>query len=402
MTLYRVRDTRCESTVHISSMPMFSAVKSAESASAARLAARQVTRRRVELFGCGTALLRRMPANFAHRAAIYALKYGWVPGDSAPDDKRLASRIWGIDFANPLGMAAGFDKDAEALDGLIGSGFGFVEAGTVTPRAQSGNSRPNLFRLPEDRALINRLGFPSKGLDRFVENFDARDRRDAVIGVNIGFNTVTDDPVADISAGIARMAGKASYLVINVSCPNTPGLCVWQERDHLRPLLERAVGIRDGSGSLTPVLVKISPDLDAEGLEAVAETALAAGIDGLIATNTTIVRPATLQSANATQKGGLSGPPLSDMANRALARLYSLTGGKLPIIGCGGVSNAADAYARIRAGASLVQIYTALVYNGPGLVREIKDELAALLSADGFESVSDAVGADHRTEISEN
>jgi dihydroorotate dehydrogenase len=375
---------------------MSAALSSADPGTEVRPAAMAVRKRRFDLFRAGTALLRRTPANFAHRAAILALKYGLVPGDGAPDDTVLATRLWGIDFANPLGMAAGFDKDAEALDGLVGSGFGFVEAGTVTPRAQSGNPRPNLFRLIEDRALINRLGFPSKGLDQFIENFDARTRTDAIIGANIGFNSVTDDALADISTGIARLADKVSYLVVNVSCPNTPGLCAWQERDQLRPLLERAIKIRDDSGKSTPILVKISPDLDADGLEAVAETALEAKIDGLIATNTTIARPAALQGVQSIEKGGLSGPPLSELASRALAQLYRLTDGNMPIIGCGGVSNAADAYARIRAGASLVQIYTALVYNGPGFVREIKDDLAALLTADGYNSVSDAVGADHR------
>jgi dihydroorotate dehydrogenase len=375
---------------------MSSALSSADPGAEGRPAAAAVRKRGFDLFRAGTALLRRIPANFAHRAAILALKHGLVPGDGTPDDKVLTTRLWGMNFANPVGMAAGFDKDAEALDGLIGSGFGFAEAGTVTPRVQSGNPRPNLFRLLEDRALINRLGFPSKGLDRFIENFDARTRTDAIIGANIGFNSVTDDAIADISTGIARLAGKVSYLVVNVSCPNTPGLCVWQERDQLRPLLARAIKIRDDSGNQTPILVKISPDLDADGLEAVAEIALEAKIGGLIATNTTIARPATLQGVQSIEKGGLSGPPLSNMANRALAELYRLTGGKLPIIGCGGISNAADAYARIRAGASLVQIYTALVYNGPGFVREIKDELAALLIADGYDSVSDAVGADYR------
>jgi dihydroorotate dehydrogenase len=375
---------------------MSSALSSADPGTEIRPAAAAIRKRRFDLFRSGTALLRRTPANFAHRAAIFALKHGLVPADNAPDNTVLATRLFGIDFTNPVGMAAGFDKDAEALDGLIGSGFGFAEAGTVTPRPQSGNSRPNLFRLIEDRALINRLGFPSKGLDRFIENFDAHTRTDAIIGANIGFNSVTDDAIGDVSTGIARLAGKASYLVVNVSCPNTPGLCAWQERDQLRPLLERAVKIRDDSGNSTPLLVKISPDLDDDGLAVVAETALEARIDGLIAANTTIDRPATLQGTQSNEKGGLSGPPLTDMATRALAELYRLTEGKLPIIGCGGISNAADAYARIRAGASLVQIYTALVYNGPGFVREIKDELAALLIAGGYGSVSDAVGADHR------
>jgi len=344
----------------------------------------------------GTALLRRLPPNMAHRVAILALKHRLTPTDREPDAPVLATRLWGMDFSNPIGMAAGFDKDAEALDGLIASGFGFAEAGTVTPLPQPGNPRPNLFRLPEDRALINRLGFPSRGLDRLAQNLANRERSGAIVGVNVGINTGTDDAIRDITAGISRLANDASYLVINVSCPNTPGLCVWQEREHLRPLLDGAIAARDAAHAETPMLVKISPDLDDEGLEAVVEISLAAGIDGLIAANTTTVRPASLRGADAQQTGGLSGPPLAAPATEALSKLYRLTGGKIPLIGCGGISSARDAYARIRAGATLVQIYTALVYGGPGLVREIKDGLAALLIADGFASVSDAVGVDCR------
>ncbi len=361
--------------------------------SAAR-AAPEARKSRFDPFRAGTGLLRRIPPNMAHRAAILALKYRLTPTDPDPDPPVLATRLWGMDFANPIGMAAGFDKDAEALDGLIASGFGFAEAGTVTPRPQDGNPRPNLFRLPADRALINRLGFPSRGLDRFAENFASRALTGGIVGVNVGINTGTDDAIGDITSCISRLAEQASYLVINVSCPNTPGLCIWQERDHLRPLVESAMAARDRASRTTPLLIKISPDLDDAGLQAVAEIAVEAGIDGLIASNTTVERPATLRDANAHEKGGLSGPPLAAAATRALARLYSLTGAKMPIIGCGGITNAADAYARIRAGASLVQIYTALVYGGPGLVKEIKDGLAALLIADGFSSVADAVGAD--------
>lgn len=375
---------------------MSSALSSTDLAAATPRAAVPASKRRFDPFRPGTALLRRTPPHFAHRAAIWALKYGFVPRDRTPDAPVLATRVWGMDFTNPLGMSAGFDKDAEALDGLIGVGFGFAEAGTVTPVAQTGNPRPNLFRLADDFGLINRLGFPSCGLDAFEHNLDRRQNTDAIIGVNVGINTGTDDAIADISAGIARLAAKVSYLVINVSCPNTPGLCVWQEREHLRPLLERAVAVRDGTGAATPLLVKISSDLDADGLAVVAETALETRIDGLIAANTSIARASTLRSADRHEAGGISGRPLFEASNRALAQLYRLTEGKLPLVGCGGVSSAADAYAKIRAGASLVQLYTALVYHGPGLVREIKDGLAALLTADGYRSVAEAVGADHR------
>jgi dihydroorotate dehydrogenase len=356
-------------------------------------------RRRFDAAHLGTALLRRLPPNMAHTAAIKLLRYGLLPSSPAHDDAILANRLWGIDFANPIGMAAGFDKDAQATDGLLGLGFGFAEAGTVTPLPQAGNPRPNLFRLEEDAALINRLGFPSSGLTAFVANLArCRERRTGVIGANIGINTGTEDPVRDIVTGVRALAPLADYLVINVSCPNTPGLCQWQTADRLAEITGAALAVREeaAGGRRPPVLIKIAPDLSDTDLVAVAEVSLKSGVDGLIATNTTVARPASLRSARASESGGLSGPPLFAASTEALSQLYRLTGGRLPLIGCGGVSSGADAYAKIRAGASLVQLYTALVYGGPGLVGEIKQSLAAHLRADGFQRLSDAVGADHR------
>jgi len=353
---------------------------------------------RINLLRLGTDFLRCLPPNMAHKTAVKALRYGLLPPPPAFEDDVLNISLWGIDFANPIGMAAGFDKNAEAANGLLGLGFGFVEVGTVTPDPQCGNPRPNLFRLEEDQAIINRLGFPSDGLARFAKNLARqKSRGTGIIGANLGVNTGTKDPVADIVKLTKKLGTLADYLVVNVSCPNTPGLVQWQTADRLAQIVGAARDtLASMDGKKPPLLVKISPDLSDDDLAVVAEVALSVGVDGLIAANTTVARPSSLRSAGAPEAGGLSGPALSGLATRALSTLYRLTGGALPIIGCGGVASGADAYAKIRAGASLVQLYTALIYSGPGLVREIKQSLAARLRADGFPSVADAVGADHR------
>ena len=353
---------------------------------------------RFDLLRFGTDILRCLPPNLAHKTAVKALRYGLLPPPPAFDDDVLRVSLWGIDFANPIGMAAGFDKNAEAATGLLELGFGFAEVGTVTPEPQRGNPRPNLFRLEEDQAIINRLGFPSDGLDLFAKNLAGRKNRDSgIIGANLGINTGTDDPVGDMVRLVAKLRNLADYLVVNVSCPNAPGLVQWQTADRLAEIVGAADHtLANGEGKKPPLLVKIAPDLADEDLAVVADVALSVGVDGLIAANTTVARPSSLRSGNAPETGGLSGPALFEPATRVLSTLYRLTGGKLPIIGCGGVASGADAYAKIRAGASLVQLYTALIYGGPGLVREIKQSLAVKLRADGFQSVADAVGADHR------
>ena len=347
----------------------------------------------------GTALLRLLPPNFAHKSAVKALKYGLIPKSSGPDDPVLAIKVWDIEFSNPIGMSAGFDKNAEGVDGIIDLGFGFAEAGTVTPLPQPGNPKPNLFRLTEDRALINRLGFPSEGVEVFAKNLRKR-RHSAtgVVGINVGINTGTADAVGDIEACLDQLAQFASYVTINVSCPNTPGLCAWQAGDNLAEMVGRAKArLAQLSGNRTPpLLVKIGPDLDEDGLAAVADVAMRIGIDGLIACNTTSERPATLRNANAQETGGLSGSPIQQRATIVISNLFEMTSGKVPLIGCGGISTADDAYERIRAGASLVQLYTALIYGGPRLVTEIKSGLAARLRADGYSKLSDAVGTSHR------
>lgn len=347
--------------------------------------------------------LYRLDPETAHGATIWALKRGWVGADARPDDSILATRVWDLAFSNPLGLAAGFDKDAEVLDAMLKLGFGFVEAGTVTPLPQPGNPKPRLFRLEEDNGVINRLGFNSKGLDAFVQRLKARQRTGGVpgiVGANVGKNRDTADAAHDYATCIAAVCGLADYVVCNLSSPNTPGLRGLQARAQIEELIARVLDARRRSapdaGRLPPLLAKVGPDLDSQQLRDIADVALATGIDGLIIGNTTVDRPPGLRSRYAHEVGGLSGLPLMAKATACLAEMYRFTGGRLPLIGCGGVASGADAYAKIRAGASLVQIYSSLVFDGPALVGRIKRELAQQLRADGFRTVKDAVGADHR------
>jgi dihydroorotate dehydrogenase len=347
-------------------------------------------------------LMRAVSPETAHGIGIHALKSGLVHGRREPDDPILAASVWGIEFSNPVGLAAGFDKDAEVMEPMLALGFGFVEAGTVTPQPQPGNPKPRLFRLDEDSAVINRFGFNSQGLGPFVERLErwgAGGRR-GIVGANVGKNRDTQDAAADYVAGIEAVCGLADYLVCNVSSPNTPGLRALQAREPIAELLHRVLATRrrraPGARRSPPLLAKVGPDLADDELRDIAEVAVACGVDGLVVGNTTIARPPGLRSRHAGEAGGLSGKPLLERSTRCLARLYELTGGRLPIIGCGGIASGTDAYARIRAGASLVQLYSALVFHGPALVATVKRELAERLRADGFRSVAEAVGADHR------
>ncbi len=344
-------------------------------------------------------ILWRLEPERAHRLTIWMLAHGLKPRLGGVDDPVLASRVFGLDFPNPLGLAAGFDKDAEAVLAILGLGFGFVEVGTITPRPQPGNPKPRVFRLVEDAALINRLGFNSAGLETAIAGLQQARAASpgALVGVNLGRNRDTTDSAADYVAGIRAAAPFADYITINVSSPNTPGLRALQDRPRLEALLERLrAALADLKGDRRPpLLLKIAPDLHEADQGDIAEVALGKGLDGLIVSNTTVARPDSLQGRDRGQAGGLSGRPLFAPSTRILANLYRLTGGEVPIIGVGGISSGADAYAKIRAGASLVQLYTALVFEGPGLVRRLLDDLAAHLHADGFASVADAVGADH-------
>ena len=334
----------------------------------------------------------------AHRAAIVALRCGLVGRAPAIDAPVLRTRVFGLTFPNPLGLAAGFDKDAEVTDAMLALGFGFVEAGTVTPLPQPGNPRPRLFRLDEDQAVVNRYGFNSRGLDAFVARLARRDKDRGIVGANVGKNKETQDAAADYEKGIEAVCAHADYLVCNVSSPNTPGLRRLQARAEIEKLLGRVLAARARAAPvpLRPpaLLVKVGPDLSEEEVRDIAQVAIAAGIDGLIVGNTTIDRPAGLVSPLRTESGGLSGRPLRAHADACLAAMYRYTQGRIPIVGCGGVASGADAYAKIRAGASLVQLYSALVFHGPELIGRILADLAARLAADGFAHVADAVGAD--------
>jgi dihydroorotate dehydrogenase len=336
-------------------------------------------------------LLRLIDPERAHRLGLLALKWGLVGRDHSAVDPALTSTVFGLVFDNPIGLAAGFDKDAVAALALMRLGFGFVETGTVTPRPQAGNPKPRLFRLAEDRAVINRMGFNNGGLDRYLSNFNAVGRGSAPLGANVGINKEGADPERDYPALIAAVSQRADYVVINVSSPNTPGLRDLQSEDRLAAIL---AAVRVVVPARPPLLVKIAPDLSAEGLEAVVEVCVAAGVDGLIVSNTTISRPNGLRSPQARETGGLSGAPLFDLSTRMLARAYLLARGKLVLIGAGGIRTGADALTKIQAGASLVQLYSEFAYVGPALIPRMRQELSAALRARGFARIQDAIGTE--------
>jgi dihydroorotate dehydrogenase len=323
----------------------------------------------IDAFGLTLPILRLLGAEDAHRATIAALKF--LPARKPDeDDPRLAVSAFGLDFPNPVGLAAGFDKNAEVPGAMLGFGFGFVEVGTLTPRAQPGNPRPRAFRLLEDRAVINRYGFNNDGHAPALALLSRR-KRGGIVGVNVGANKDAADRVADYVAGVRAFKDVASYFTINVSSPNTPGLRDLQAPDALSELLARVVEARD-AGAWRPVLLKIAPDLALHQLDAIVHVARERRIDGMIVSNTTISRPATLRSPLAKETGGLSGKPLSALSTYMLAQTFARVEGQFPLIGVGGIDSAESALAKIEAGATLVQLYSALVYEGPGLAVRIK------------------------------
>ena len=335
--------------------------------------------------------LSRLDAEAAHGLAIRALKTGLLPGDRRADSASLATTVWGRSLPNPIGLAAGFDKNAEVADAMLAQGFGLVEIGSVTPRPQAGNPRPRLFRLPQDRGVINRMGFPGQGLDAARARLAARPRR-GFVGVNVGANKDSVDRAADYVTGCVALAPYADYLVCNVSSPNTPGLRNLQGRTELAGLLKR---VQDAIAARpVPLVVKIAPDATDEDLDDIVFVCRDLKLDGIIIGNTTLSRPASLKSERRAETGGLSGAPLTSLSTAVLRKAAQRVERQFPLIGCGGIGSGADAYAKLRAGATLVQVYSAMVYEGPPLIRRIKDELAALLARDGFASVADAVGAD--------
>jgi dihydroorotate dehydrogenase len=341
-------------------------------------------------------ILRGLDPELAHSLTIKALSLVNVRAEPQPDDARLCVRTLGLEFPNPIGLAAGFDKNAQVTEAMLGFGFGFVEAGTVTPRPQEGNPKPRIFRLPEDHAVINRLGFNNQGVEAARRRMMRLQGRPGIRGINIGANKDSTDRVADYVKGFTALGPLASYVAVNISSPNTPGLRGLQNKSELEALLSAVVETRASLKTRIPLLLKIAPDLDDQACADIAEVVLAKGIDGLIVSNTTIARPSSLRNSRAAETGGLSGKPLFERSTEILRKMYRLTSGRIALIGVGGIASGADAYAKIRAGASLVQLYTALTYEGAGLVDKIKKDVVRLIERDGLKSITAAVGLDPR------
>ena len=340
--------------------------------------------------------LRCLPPETAHGVALGLLRRNFLMPVGRTPPQSLHSKLWGLNFTSPLGLAAGFDKDGVALQGLYRLGFSFVEAGTVTPRPQAGNPRPRLFRLSADAALINRMGFNGGGVEVFTENVRrARDRGlGGPLGINIGANRDSEDRAEDYVTCLKRLAPLADYITLNLSSPNTPGLRSLQEGEALRRLLERMAETVAGLEKPVPLLLKLAPELEGAALEESVRAAGEFGLAGLILCNTTTARPDSLRSSARGEQGGLSGAPLREPALRMMREVYGLSEGRLPLIGVGGIASADDAYARIRAGASLVQIYTGFIFRGPRLIDDITSGLAQRLKNDGFDHIQQAVGKD--------
>jgi dihydroorotate dehydrogenase len=349
----------------------------------------------VNLFDLAAQAVGVLPAESAHRFTINALKTGLAPPEPELDDPRLAVtlRRSGLRFPNPIGLAAGFDKNAEVFVQMLAFGFGFVECGTVTPRAQLGNPRPRLFRLKADRAVINRMGFNNDGIGYFVRRLSAAPRAIGVVGANVGANKDSVDRIADYVAGVKAVWPYSSYVTINISSPNTPGLRGLQDRGALEDLLGRvgeAAREMDAAVKNRPVFLKIAPDLDDKAIADIADVSKVQDwLSGLIVSNTTLARPETLTSKHKAQAGGLSGAPLLAPSTAVLAAFHAEIGDRLDLIGVGGVACARDVIAKFRAGAQAVQLYSALVYGGPVLVKRIKAELLEIMSVEGLASVSD-------------
>ncbi|XP_053975943.1 dihydroorotate dehydrogenase (quinone) [Hylaeus volcanicus] len=343
-------------------------------------------------------LVQLVDPEVAHKAAVKILKWGLLPVQNAEDPESLAIDVWGLKFKNPIGMAAGFDKQGEAVEGLHKIGFSFVEIGSVTPKPQPGNPKPRLFRLSEDNAVVNRYGFNSEGHDSVWQHLRKfRENREfhGIIGVNLGKNKTSEDPAQDYIEGIKKFSDVADYFVINISSPNTPGLRSLQNKQNLEQLLTKVNDVRQSIQSKQPLLLKLAPDLSESERQDVADVIVQkkSKVDGLILCNTTITRN-NLTSSLKEESGGLSGAPLSHMSTAMISDMYKRTHGTIPIIGVGGIFTGADAYDKIKAGASLVQVYTSFAYRGPPILGKIKRELNDMLKQDGLTSIKDAVGRD--------
>lgn len=347
-------------------------------------------------------LLFRIPEELAHNLVICGLRHHLLPKGNIPafDNPVLATKIWGLDFANPIGLAAGFDKNGEVIKESLSLGFGFVETGTITPNPQCGNPKPRLFRLPEDRAIINRMGFNNVGADAYIKRLKKWhcQRATGIVGANIGRNKNAANDATDYLTMLEKIYGLSDYITVNFSSPNTPDLRQLQQgqamRDFLAAVMEKRNELAKNSNRVIPLLIKIAPDISTSGREDLAQAAIKYKIDGIIIGNTSIDLREQLVSKKRGKLGGLSGRPLFNLSTEVLRDMYLLTKGAIPLIGTGGVFTGDDAYLKIRSGASLVQLYTALVYEGFGVVNTIKTRLAKLLLADGFKHISDAVGKD--------
>jgi dihydroorotate dehydrogenase len=340
--------------------------------------------------------LHTLEPEYAHTLAIRVLKHEVLPAKKWTSEPMLSVDCFGKKFPNPIGMAAGFDKNADVFSALAKHGFGFAEVGTITLEPQAGNEKPRLFRLSEDAAIINRLGFNNEGVAYALQNIEKKSRGNAILGINIGKNKHSDNAVFDYTELLKRVYAVADYVTINVSSPNTQGLRDLQQKRLLNELLEAVLKVRDdkmqAGATRLPIVLKISPDIDQVTKEDIAEIALQLKLDGLIVSNTTIKRPNTLKNLKRSEQGGLSGKPLMEASTKLLGDMYQLTSGKIMLIGVGGIASAEDAYQKILHGATLVQLYTALVYQGFGLVKQIHDGLVAQLKRDGYAHVSEAVG----------
>lgn len=337
-----------------------------------------------------------LEAETAHDTSLRALESGLYPRRTRPADPVLAQTVMGLDIPNPLGIAAGYDKDARVPDALLAMGMGFAEIGTVTPLPQSGNPRPRVFRLPGADAVINRLGFNNAGHAAARERLEARHRRNAggIVGVNIGANKDSTDRAADYVAGVRAFKATAAYFTVNVSSPNTPGLRDLQAPDQLSGLLKGVIAERNSTCPATPVIVKLAPDVAIADLPDIVATITDCGADGICISNTTLTRPGVSAEKYAGEAGGLSGAPLFQLSTAMLARVHELTEGAVPLIGVGGITSGATALAKIEAGASLIQLYTGLIYKGPGLIGEITTALSSAVRQAGATSVRDLVGRD--------
>ncbi|MDC3112440.1 quinone-dependent dihydroorotate dehydrogenase [Pelagibacteraceae bacterium] len=348
------------------------------------------------MYNSSLKILRLLPPEISHTVTINFLKYFKVRQKNI-EDSILSQHLMGLDFPNPIGLAAGFDKNAEVMHSMFSFGFGFIEVGTITPQPQIGNSKPRVFRLSEDKAIINRLGFNNKGIKKVKKNLIKHQKsylNNKILGINIGKNKNSKDAIDDYLTGLEELGDLASYITINISSPNTEGLRDLQLRGKIEKLIKKIIDKRDEIKNFNtkPILIKISPDLNDDQLRDLALISLANNIDGLILTNSTIKRESNLISLNKEKKGGLSGRPLYDNSNLVLKKMYELTNGQIPLIGVGGISSGRDCYEKIKSGASLVQLYTALVYSGPNLINSMKGELIDLIKTDGYKNISEVIG----------